>query len=394
VPMMVWWPEHLAPARVAPVVRGIDLAPTLLDLAGVPPLADAQGQSLLPLARGGRQGPAAAYSETYFPLFFMNWAPLRAIRDDRWKFIDAPAPELYDLATDPREQSNLAAREPTRAAALRRALESASGADSGAMTPAKPDRDAIEKLAALGYIGATSSSTVPSGSATRPDPKAMIGVFNQLRGANDAVSHGRPADAEATARAVLDADRQNAFAVLILAQAQMQQGRCPDAIASYRRYAVLVPTSADAHYWIALCAARQGRPDLAIDEASAALAIDPPYGRARLLRAGLLTERGRFDEAASDYQQVIDQQPSNADAHSGYAVLLTARNEPERAVGEFERALAIRSDLNDVRLALGRALELAGRAPEARAEYERLARSASDAIRRTALRRLALMPKP
>jgi choline-sulfatase len=393
VPMMVWWPEHLAPARVAPVVRGIDLAPTLLDLAGMPPLADAQGQSLLPLARGGRQGPAAAYSETYFPLFFMNWAPLRAIRDERWKFIDAPAPELYDLTTDPREQSNVAAREPTRTAALRRALESASGAGSGAMTTAKPDREAIEKLAALGYIGATGASTVPSGTASRPDPKAMIGVFNRLRGANDAVTHGRPADAEATAREVLDADRQNAFAVLILAQAQMQQGRCPDAIASYRRYAALVPTSADAHYWIALCAARQGRPDLALDEVSAALAIDPPYARARLLRAGLLTERGRFDEAASDYQQVIDQQPSNADAHSGYAVLLTARNEPERAVGEFERALAIRSDLDEVRLALGRALELAGRAQEARAEYERLTRSASDAIRRTALHRLALMPK-
>jgi arylsulfatase A-like enzyme/Tfp pilus assembly protein PilF len=396
VPMMVCWPGHLAPARVAPLVRGIDLAPTLLDLAGMPPLKDAQGQSLLPLARGGRPAPAAAYSETYFPLFFMNWAPLRAIQDDRWKFIDAPAPELYDLATDPHERSNLAAREPARAAALRRALESVSGADRGAMTTAKPDRDAIEKLAALGYIGATGAFTAPSGSATRPDPKTMIGVFNRLRGANDGVGHGRPAEAEATARAVLDADRDNAFAVLILAQAQMQQGRCPDAIVSYRRYAALVPTSADAHYWIASCAARQGRSTLAIDEVSAALAIDPPYARARLLRAGLLTERGRLDEAATDYRQVIEQQPSNADAHSGYAVLLAARHEPERAVGEFERALAIRADLDEVRLALGGVLELVGRSQDARVEYQRLAAAGttSDTVRRAALRRLALMPKP
>jgi arylsulfatase A-like enzyme/Tfp pilus assembly protein PilF len=395
VPMMVWWPGHLAPARVAPLVRGIDLAPTLLDLAGMPALADAQGESLLPLARGRRRGPAAAYSETYFPLFFMKWAPLRAIQDDRWKFIDAPAAELYDLATDPHEQSNLAAREPARAAALRRALDSVSGADSGAMTTAKPDRDAIEKLAALGYIGITGASPVPGGSATRADPKTMIGVFNRLRGANNAVTHGRPADAEATARAVLAMDGQNAFAMLILAQAQMQQGRCPDAIASYRRYAALVPTSADAHYWIAICAARQGRPAIALDEVSAALAIDPPHARARLLRAGLLTERGRLDEAASDYQQVIDQQPSNADAHSGYAVLLTARNEPERAIGEFQRALAIRSDLDEVRLALAGVLEQAGRAPEARVEYQRLAASpaTSEQIRRTALRRLGVAPK-
>lgn len=393
VPMMVWWPGHLAPVRVAPLVRGIDLAPTLLELAGMPPLADAQGQSLLPLARGGRQGPAAAYSETYFPFFFMNWAPLRAIQDDRWKFIDAPAAELYDLATDPREQSNVAAREPTRTEALRRALESVSGSDRGAMTPVKPDRDAIEKLAALGYIGGTSAPTVPGGGAPGADPKTMIEVFNRLRGANDAVTHGRPVDAETTARAVLDADRQNAFAVLILAQAQLQQGRCADATASYRRYVALVPTSADAHYWIAICAARLGRPALALDEASAALAIDPPYARARLLRAGLLTERGRLDEAAADYQQVIDQQPSNADAHSGYAVLLAARNQPERAVGEFQRALAIRADLDEVRLALGGVLERTGRAQEARVEYQRLAvaPATSEKVRRDALRRLDLL---
>jgi arylsulfatase A-like enzyme/Tfp pilus assembly protein PilF len=398
VPMVFWWPGHLAPARVAPLVRGIDLAPTLLDLAGLPPLAEAQGQTLLPLVRDARLGPPSGYSETYFPLLFMNWAPLRSIQDDRWKFIDAPVPELYDLASDPHEQSNLAAREPARAAALRRALDSVSGTGGGAMATAKPDRERIEKLAALGYVGGTSGSTVPTGAVTRPDPKTMIGAFNRLRDANSAIAQGRPAEAEATARDVLTADMQNAFATLILAQAQMQQGRCPEAIASYRAYAELVPTSADAHYWIAICAARLGRADNALDEVSAALAIDAPYTRARLFRAGLLTERGRFDEAVSDYQQVIDQQPSNADAHGGYAVLLAARKEPDRAIEEFERALAIRADLDDVRLALAGVLEQTGRVQEARVEYQRLAApgraAASGEVRRTALHRLALLRKP
>jgi choline-sulfatase len=393
VPMIVWWPGHLGPARVAPLVRGIDLTPTLLDLAGMPPLAGAQGQSLLPLARGGRQGPASAYSESYFPLFFMNWAPLRAIQDDRWKFIDAPAPELYDLATDPHEQSNLAAREPARAAALRRALDSVSGTGAGAMATAIPDREAIEKLAALGYIGATSGSPVENGAVTRPDPKAMIGVFNRLRDANGAITHARPAEAEATARDVLEADRKNAFATLILAQAQMQQGRCLEAIESYRSYLALVPTSADAHYWMATCAARLGRADRALDEVSAALALDPPYARARLFRAGLLTERGRLDEAASDYQQVIDQQPSNADARSGYAVVLAARHEPGRAIEEFKRALALRSDLDEARLALAGVLQQTGRVDEARVEYQRLAATAAGEVRRKAQQRLAQLPK-
>jgi Flp pilus assembly protein TadD len=92
---------------------------------------------------------------------------------------------------------------------------------------------------------------------------------------------------------------------------------------------------------------------------------------------------------------VIDQQPSNADAHSGYAVVLAARNQPERAIAEFERALAIRADLDEARLALAGVLERFGRTEEARVEYQRLAvgLATSEQVRRTALRRLALAPK-
>jgi arylsulfatase A-like enzyme/Tfp pilus assembly protein PilF len=397
VPMIVGWPGHLAPARVGALVRGIDLAPTLLDLAGMPPLPDAQGQSLRPLARGGKSGgmgaPSSAYGETYFPLFFMNWTPLRSIQDDRWKLIDAPAPELYDLVNDPHEHFNVAAREPARTAALRRALDSLSGTNAGTMKPVKPDREAIEKLAALGYVGEAVDPALPSSAGTRPDPKAMIDTFNRLREANSAVSGRRPAEAEAIARDVLGQDHQNAFARLILARAQMQQNRHREAIASFRQYAALVPTSADAHYWIAVCALRLDEPEKALAEASAALALDPLYVGARLLRAGLLTERGRLDEAAPDYQRAVELQPSNADAHSGYGVLLAARRDPEGAVAEFKRALQIRPDLHDVRLALGGLLEDAGRPEEARAEYERvsLSTAASTEARSTARSRLARM---
>src|SRR5262249_60943851 len=104
----------------------------LLSPAAAPPLAGAEGVSLVPLVRGGRTGPASAYGETYFPLLFMNWAPLRSIQDDRWKFVDAPVQELYDLVNDPREGINLAGREPARAAAMRRALGAVARGGRGA----------------------------------------------------------------------------------------------------------------------------------------------------------------------------------------------------------------------------------------------------------------------
>jgi Flp pilus assembly protein TadD len=94
---------------------------------------------------------------------------------------------------------------------------------------------------------------------------------------------------------------------------------------------------------------------------------------------------------------VIDQQPSNADAHAGYAVVLAARKEPGRAIEEFKRALVLRSDLDEARLALAGVLEQTGRVDEARVEYQRLAaagRAADGDVRRTAQQRLAQLPKP
>ena len=87
---------------VAEPVRLKDVAPTLLELAGAPVGGTSDARSLVPLMRGESAGPPPpVYAETLLPQFYMNWAPLRSLHDGRWKLIDAPRPELYDLATDP-----------------------------------------------------------------------------------------------------------------------------------------------------------------------------------------------------------------------------------------------------------------------------------------------------
>ena len=426
VPMILWWPGRLpAGTRVPALARVIDLAPTLLDLAGLPPLPGAHGQSLMSLVRGGALGPSSAYAETYFPLFYMNWAPLRSIQDDRWKFIDAPAPELYDLSKDPHEQTNVAEREPARTAALRRALDSLTGGGEGTMAMGRMDHEALQKLAALGYIGAPGHTAGPGASGARPDPKVMIGVFNRLREANVALREGRLAEAEAIARDVLGRDRDNAFALQVLASARMDQGRYRDAIEGYRAYLALVPTSADAHHWIAICHLRLGDRDRALTEEEAALAIDPRHADALALRAGLLAGRGRldeaiaslraavetdpdkpplrvaladflvdagrFDEAEAEYRRALERQPENPNAHTGYGVLLAARGQADRAIAEFKRALELRPDHDEARLGLAEAFDRLGRRQDARVEYERLAsgRATRPDIRQAARDRLA-----
>jgi arylsulfatase A-like enzyme/Flp pilus assembly protein TadD len=423
VPMIIAAPTHVAPGRRVPaLVRTIDLAPTLLEIAGVTPPAGLQGHSLLPLVRGRTPGPPDAYSETYFPQLYMNWAALRSIQDGRWKFIDAPVPELYDLANDPRELDNVAPREPARTAALRRAFDGITGGGDGAMAAARIDRETAQKLAALGYIGAAAAPPRPSSS--RADPKSMVDVFNRLRDANAAIQQRRPADAEAASRAVLQRDPDNAFAAMILARSEMEQGRYREAAGAYRRYAALVPTSADAHHWVAICLSRLGDAAGALAEEDAALTLDPQHAEALDLRGGLLAAGGRthdaivslraavdiapgnvafrvglarvlistgsLSEADVQVRQALSLQPENPDALAASGSLLAAQGQHDAARIAFERALARRPDDDDVRLDYAGVLEQLDRRADAKAQYERLARGPDtpDAIRRAAAARL------
>jgi choline-sulfatase len=426
VPLIIAWPGHLpAGRRVPAIARAIDLAPTLTDLAVGAKVPMATGQSLVPAIDGKAAAPGSAYGETFFPLFYMNWAPLRSIQDERWKFIDAPVAELYDLSTDPREQTNLAPREPGRAAALRRALDAETGSNRiGAMSERPMDADTVQQLAALGYIGAAGHGAAARTAGTRADPKAMIGVFNELRRANAALQEGKLGEAESMARDVRARDPRNAFGAIVLANVHMEQGRYRDAIVSYQAYLELVPASADAHHRIAICYSRLGDVDRALVQDAAALAIDPRAAEARLLRGGLLAARGRTDEAIRELDAAVEIDPGNATfrvglarvlitarryaeaeaqlgkaielkpfspaAHAANGALLAAQGQAERAVAAFQRSLELDEGQDDVRLDLARTLDDVGRVAAAQAEYQRLAdgRETPPDIRKAARARL------
>ena len=76
------------------------------------------GVSLTPLMTGpSRELGLDAYSEAMYPLHHYGWSDLRALRSGRYKVIDAPRPELYDIERDPREATNLFAERARSASA-------------------------------------------------------------------------------------------------------------------------------------------------------------------------------------------------------------------------------------------------------------------------------------
>ena len=123
VPFLVQWKGTIAAGDTYdfPVVN-LDVLPTILAAAGRPAEAAAKldGVDLLPFLTRKAQGRP---HDTLFWRFGRQWA----VRRGDWKLVVAKGggdqPELYDLAADPGEQTDLAAREPDRVAELQRLHE-------------------------------------------------------------------------------------------------------------------------------------------------------------------------------------------------------------------------------------------------------------------------------
>ncbi len=113
IPLLVRFPGVVEPGRVIDeMILNIDLAPTLLDIAGAPIPANMQGKSFRALLEGRR----TTWRDEFFYQYFAEkpypeTPSMVAVRTNGWKYVEYPAdiPELYDLANDPTELTNLAA---------------------------------------------------------------------------------------------------------------------------------------------------------------------------------------------------------------------------------------------------------------------------------------------
>jgi arylsulfatase A-like enzyme len=157
VPLIVWAPGRVPPGRHDTPARGLDVAPTVLALTGLPAPASMQGRDLLAPAAGDRPVIAEAARGRQLMVRDGRWKLIRTL--ESFYYIDTFARqagdvELYDLDADPAEDVNRAAEHPDVAAALGRTLDDwraalpAAADGGGGPVPAGLER----QLRALGYV--------------------------------------------------------------------------------------------------------------------------------------------------------------------------------------------------------------------------------------------------
>jgi arylsulfatase A-like enzyme/Flp pilus assembly protein TadD len=390
VPLIVSGPGARPGAMDAPATLR-DLAPTLLALAGLPIPGGMTGANLFAGQR------SEVYAETVYPRA-AGWSPLRVLLDGQWKLIQSTSTELYDVVRDPEERVNLVERHASVAAALRaRALQLFS---SGQVTRSTIDRDAAERLRALGYVGSSPSSALTDAG---PNPAEAIDAWNRFETTLSLLNAGRVADALPALRALTAAYPEGRVFHSTLGQALRLAGRPRDAQRIYRRLVARWPDDPHLFHDLSAAARDAGDRQEALGAEQAALALDPGNANAQNGLGLLLADAGRAADAASAfrkaadldptnasiwvnlgnarramgelagsndaYQRALDLDPSQPDAANGVGVVLVQQRRAREAIAWFERALAAEPGFYEARLNLGIALQESGENTKAAEQY-------------------------
>ena len=311
VPLVLQGPG-VVPGTTPGPVSLVDVAPTVLGLLGVgAPVMD--GRVFAGPTAVAPDPSRVLYADTEAPWRDFGWSPLRSVRTAGMKFIQAPTPELYDLAADAGETTNLL---PARAASigpLRAALAEAVRDRVPAPAASAPaDADARRRLRALGYLGGAG----PTGGAPAIDPKDRR---------DEAARIAEITSGELTGLARVRALRElatrdpgNPQVRMRLGFALVERGECAEAVPHFRAAIASPGASADAHLGLAECLVEAG-------QAAEALAV---LGRAAAV------------------------EPGNPVVLANQGVLLSDGGKPAAAIPLLERALTLDGDLYQARFHL------------------------------------------
>jgi choline-sulfatase len=376
VPLMIHFTDRgSAGARVTSQVRLADLAPTLLEAAGLPVPPAMQGESLIPLVRlkpdttgtqtktggalsppkpdatgtrtgGGGAPPSPApvvsglsrtvddrpsYAETDYPRQAFGWSPLAAWRSDRFLLVRGPAPELYDVVADPAASRNLAT---TRA----RVVEGMSSELAGFISKA----------------GGASASNKASGVAIDPDVARRLAALGYVGGS------GAPANTGVNPR-----DRIDIANALHEAVVAVEDGAFQKAIPRLEKVTASEPNIPLAQLQLGIARARQRQYARAVAPLSRAVALEPEQMLARYELGVALYETGELQTAARHFEIVASKMPAFADARYSLGSVYARIDRVADALSELRAALALEPRHFRANLLTGRILTLQNRAAEA-----------------------------
>ena len=375
VPLIIHWPKEsssYAP-RIEEPVSLLDVAPTVLEFAAIARPREFQGRGLMTgisAVKAPHEAAEEVYSESLYGHMHFGTSALRALRVGQYKYVEAPKPELYDLAHDPGEKQNLYASRKSTALSLQQRLRdlrarSASGrpanSGEGSLSP-----DAIERLRALGYVAGTARTSLSQSGA---DPKDRIDDYEEYGHALSVAANGQLAPANARLQHLLDKDPDLLDVRSSLGLNQQKLGLQREAAENFRMVLKQDPTNSVAHFNLGVSEYALGQTDEAVKELDATLALAPYYVRAEELLANIWIAKKEYQRARTSLDHILTVDPDNYAAHYNLGGLDILDNNQQDGERHLRAAVRIDPGSAEAYNALGSLYLRAGKLDQAIAEF-------------------------
>jgi choline-sulfatase len=363
------------PAVVSDLVNLADVMPTILQILhlGIP--SEVQGQNLLPLIKPKKQVESRSqYAETFLPRLHFNWSELRGVETEKYHFIDAPKPELYDLTKDPGERQNLFAQKPAVADELRARLSTlivqySAGQELAEKTGLDPAL--MERLKSLGYAGFSGGGSPTVSNRALPDPKDCIQAYELFSDAMAESQHGEYQPSAEKLMTVLKTEPDSIPAHYLLGLNYYRLHQFPLAIEHLQRVLQLSPEYALAAYNLGLAYARSGDVDNAIESLKRTLELDGTNFEAAYNLGAAYLRKQLVPEAVAAFQRAASIAPDYAPSHKALGEIFLYQGRVDDALAELRHAAGLQPEDPQVHAFLAKALAAKGMDQEAQEEMRR-----------------------
>ena len=353
-------------------VRTTDILPTVLDVIGMGVPGGLDGSSLKPAFTGDAIDSRLVFGESDYPLRF-GWAPLRSLRWQGFKLIEAPRPEFYKLVSDSHELNNV--YEPWNATVQEFRSRMAEVRVPTVGSRAGVSDSTRAELQALGYLGAEGKTNAPA-PLMLPDPKDKIREANLLHKALLASDNGDVSGARRELENVLAADPDSVIALRQLGEIENADGENEKAATHLKRARELsphdpvvaklqgealarlgdlaaarealessihmLPGQVDARRLLAEVDLKLGDTKSAVEQLESALMLEPANQSLQLELARAFLANRNFTEAAQQLEELAHDNPKNAEIYDLLAQSYEGLGKKDMAQRAAARATELR----------------------------------------------------
>ncbi|UCC22032.1 MAG: sulfatase-like hydrolase/transferase, partial [Planctomycetota bacterium] len=366
VPLIIRVPGGPKGKKVPDVVGLVDVAPTICGLLGIDTPRVVHGKDLSPLfkkRKNIKKNKRYIYCESLQATQY-GCGSLLGVVADRWKYIQAPEPELYDLDKDPGESKNLVDDHPKRARFLQAHLSSiveeqtqTNASDDGFVL----DNESRRRLESLGYISTAAVVENFDFDETKDDPKNWIRLHQQVQSVRSYIRAEQYPDAETICRQILVEHPKFSLGYFFMGKISFGKNDASASILYFSRFLSMIdktisrqPENTQQDF-LCECASvayrnlgtvyfQQGNYDKALAYCSKALQIAPGSANTYYNVGNLYLKLGQLSEALAQYNSALALDPNFSEAHYNLGITLSQMARFDEAVAHYKKALHLKPD--------------------------------------------------